>query len=669
MVAQASNCRLAGFGIRRAARAGVADGLYANGRHQYEVIIDVVKEVIDAKGEWAQAPLTDEERASVTVVEWSESLDQPLTQGWHCDETKNEFTLGLWRGKSPEAEQSIELAEADNSLVESIKRYLRCDTDAPIGPVVLMARIMIGGGWHATNGFRKTAGFEPSITLSSVRPIELSETDLEMHMDLWAYYSEDRETHVHVFYWTPPAGMWIVENQGFDNPLVSPGQGKDFRSVISYTIPMTGEGSRKIGTFVNKNSPDIPLDLDEIHVGLSGGAPSPSVRFDQRPTIMRLVRLTSSLKSENQNTKSLWQLLDNYGNEHRYSVWASDGMGLPGVPTVGISGGIFRPLKIVRFLIMLTGGGIVTDDLYANGRHQCKVIVEIEVEQVMPDGSSVPARLSDAERNSVTVTRYSSNVHEPLPPGWSCDQQKNIYDTGRWTTGIDELVPDQYINAMAGRSQRQREVVERYMRVEPNVAIEEQRFMASVTINGVTYTTNSRAGDVSFDTYVTIHPVRPYQLRAQDLTEYVDVHAYNDEYYDMDVYYWTPPGGLHFIVNKGFDTPLSIRREGNNFQTTFFNRRGAGFYRKGGVVVNKDVASPVVSLDDIFLAGSSNREKIVRFNQRPTIMRAVRAHVTMFSDGSADSNSKWRLWDNYGCEHVFGLEQQDDADRIKLVDG
>lgn len=154
-------------------------------------------------------------------------------------------------------------------------------------------------------------------------------------------------------------------------------------------------------------------------------------------------------------------------------------------------------------------------------------------------------------------------------PGWSCDQQKNIYDTGRWTTGIDELVPDQYINAMAGRSQRQREVVERYMRVEPNVAIEEQRFMASVTINGVTYTTNSRAGDVSFDTYVTIHPVRPYQLRAQDLTEYVDVHAYNDEYYDMDVYYWTPPGGLHFIVNKGFDTPLSIRREGNNFQTTF----------------------------------------------------------------------------------------------------
>ena len=81
MVAHSSNIRLSGLSIGFAGRTEAANGLYANGRHQCEVVIEVVKETRGPDGEWIATPLTDEERASVTVVEWSEHDTQTLTQG------------------------------------------------------------------------------------------------------------------------------------------------------------------------------------------------------------------------------------------------------------------------------------------------------------------------------------------------------------------------------------------------------------------------------------------------------------------------------------------------------------------------------------------------------------------------------------------------------------
>ncbi|NCE90195.1 hypothetical protein [Pseudomonas sp. L13] len=673
MVAHTSNCRLAGFGIRRAAWSGVADGLYANGRHQYEVIIDVVKEVIDAKGEWVQAPLTDEERASVTVVEWSENYTSTLMHGWHCDEQRNEFTLGLWRGKAPEHEQRIEQAKpCGHSPGESTKRYLRCDPDVPIGSAVFMARVMIEGVVYTTWDCAKTQSVDSSITLHPVRPIELDAAELENHIDLFACtLGHPYFTSVHVYYWMLPQGLSIVKNLGFDEVLGLPGEGENFQSVLTWHSPMDSSKPSRVGTFINKDYLDASLNLDEIHHGLPAPSPNLPVRFNERPTLMRAIRLISTLPAENRDMESVWRLLDNYGNEHTFSVMrVNNPIGLPEIPFFVLKGKeIPRKLKITHFKIMLASGEVVTSDLYANGRHQCKVVIEIIVELILPDGSSMPVRLSDTERKSVTVTRYSPNSNEPLPSGWNCDQQKNIYDTGRWNTRIDNTISDQYKQVEVGHAQRRIEVIERYLRFDPNIPIEEHRFMASVNINGVIYTTNSREGDVPFDSFVTIRPVMPYRLYVRDLTEYIDDGAYHDEYYDMDVYYWAPPDGLRFLVNRGFDAPLVIRNEGLNFQTSYFYRRSTGYYRKGGVVMNKDVVDPVVSLDDIFVGAVSGSEKIVRFSRRSTIMRAVRAYVSMPFDKSADSESKWRLWDNFGCEHVFRLEQHHDGDRLKLVDG
>lgn len=95
MVTQASKCRLSKFSISRPANTQAANGLYANGRHQCEVLIDVVKEISGVGDEWVRVRLTDEERASVTVVECSEHGNQTLTPGWSCDVEKINSRLGF----------------------------------------------------------------------------------------------------------------------------------------------------------------------------------------------------------------------------------------------------------------------------------------------------------------------------------------------------------------------------------------------------------------------------------------------------------------------------------------------------------------------------------------------------------------------------------------------
>lgn len=671
MVAQPSKCRLSRFSISRPANTEAANGLYANGRHQCEVLIDVIKEVSGAGDEWVRVRLTDEERASVTLVEWSEHGNQTLAPGWSCDVEKNQFTLGLWRDKSQQQEPINDLVErVERSSEAPIKRYLRCDPGAPIGPAVFMACVTIESCIYTTYSFRDEAALESFVTLSPVRPMSWDADDMDLYVDYLAYASAPPyRTSVDVYYWTPPGGLWVVKSMGFDSPLSLPGEGKDFQSVLSWHSPLDNTSSSRVGTFINKDELDSTLHLHEIDAGLPAPSPNPLIPFNKRPTVLRAIRLKSELVPASRDTKSFWRVLDNYGNEQKFLVKQIDSMNLPGVPFFKLTGEIVRTLRVTHFKIMLPGGGTFTDELYANSRHQCKVVVEVAIEQRQTDGYWLPVRLSEAERNGLTVTLYSPNVNEPLPEGWSCDKEKNIYDTGLWRTRIDEVRPDQKPEAVTGHAQRQVEIVDRYLRVDPSVPIDERRFMASIEISGVTYTTNYSDGDVAFDSYVVVRPVRLYQLRVENLTRYHDKDAYHDEYYDVDVYYWSPPAGLHFLVNKGLDAPLSVIKEGLNFQTSYFNKMGAGYYYKGGVVINKDIIGPVVVLDDIVLGAPHGNEKVIWFNMRPTIMRAVVARVTAPSPGSGDTESQWRLLDNYGCEHVFRLRKFWDGLELELVDG
>lgn len=173
---------------------------------------------------------------------------------------------------------------------------------------------------------------------------------------------------------------------------------------------------------------------------------------------------------------------------------------------------------------------------------------------------------------------------------------------------------------------------------------------------------------MGFDTYVNIRAVQPYKLLVGDLVGYADIHAYNDNMCDIDVYYWTPPNGVRFLVNRGLDRPMSTPAEGLNFRTSYYRNNNRRSIYKSGVVMNKDVVNPRVVVADIHTAIPNGSEKVVRFDQRQTIMRAVRFTGQYNSTLDGDSNSKWSLWDNYGCEHSFRLGQADSGNVIDLKD-
>lgn len=670
MVAHSSNIRLSGLSIRFAGRTEAANGLYANGRHQCEVVIDVVKETCGPDGEWIATPLTDEERASVTVVEWSEHDTQTLTQGWSCDDLRNEFALGLWRDESAQEHTEEDVEWVEHPEAESISRYLRCDPDAPIGPAMFMARVSIDGDVYTTHCSVHGVVFESSVTLSAVAPLELSAADLDLYMDLFAYTPGNfYRTSVHVYYWTPPKGLHFIKNMGFDDPLGIPGEGKDFQSTfIHQNIP--GPEFNKAGTFINKDDPDSLLYLDEIHEGLAAPSPNPLVRFNERPTIMRAIRLKSELVAEARDTKSTWRLLDNYGTEQRFFLAPAGGIELPGFPYLLLKDTLVPPrLRLAHFEITLPNGGVLTKELYANGRHQCKVVVEVSAEQMQSDGSWALVRLTDMQRSSVTIRPYSRNANEPLPSGWRSGAIKNIYDTGLWRPDMEAGVLENPIETKAERSNIQREVLERYMSFDPGYAIEPVAFMASIRVGEITYTTNYSVGDEQFNSRVTITPQRPYVVLARSMSEVVDARAFVEGKCDIDVYYWIPPAGLRILSNRGLDEALEVPGEGLNFQTTFYQGLDAFDFIKAGVVIGKDVLNPIVSVADIHSDYPNGHEKSVRFNYASTIMRAVRFRWKPIAIGAENNHSKWLVWDNYGCEHVFRFDRAEGGNVIRLSDG
>lgn len=670
MVANTSHCRLSGFGIKGCSSTGAATEVYANGRHQCEVIIHIVKEIINANGEWVHTPLTDEERASVTLVECSQNSNQALTQGWSCDEEKNQFTLGLWQVKSSQEDQRVNQVElADHTIGERIKRYLRCDPDTATGPVVLMARVAIDGRIYTTNSPDTGAGFESSISINSVRPIQLSESNIELYVDYSAYQAgPPYRTEVDVYYWTLPHGLWIKQNLGFETPLGSPGEGKDFQSVLAYQNPLDPDASNRVGTFLNKDDPESSLFLDEIYEGLPAPSPNPAVRFNERPTVMRAIRLRSNIAAENRDTKSVWKLLDNFGTEYNFLVKLMGGVELPGVPYFKLVGGAIMTVRLTTFEVVLGSEGPGARFLYANDRHQCKVRVEVTAERQNPDYSWSPMTLSDSERDSVTVTRYSPNLDEPLPLGWSCDREKNMFDTGLWQKGAISPTSEGNADPVKTKASPLNEVIERYMRVSATVPIEPQKFMASIHIGGKTFTTNPASGGV--DSSVTIDPIRPYQVRVADLIEFHDKHAQNDNTTDVDVYYYTMPSGLSIVSNRGLDNPLSVENEGVNFQTSFCERiLYHKFTRcKAGIVVSKDFEGAELRVNDIQHGYYSGGNPYVRFDMVKTFFRVVKLWGKKpITQGN--TSSIFRVWDNFGCEHKFFMVPKNHDLDVELKDG
>ena len=667
MVAHEHASRLLSFSIRRPNRTNRANGLYANGNHQCEVIIDIVKQLRAADGTWAVALLTDEERSSVAVVEWSEQHNEKLPRGWSCDTQKNRYDIGLWAKDSDNEYSKSTVTEfACHPQSESVIRYLRCDLDVAVGPVRFMARIVIDGKIYTTHFSQGGAAFESSVTLVPEQPFYLDVRDLEVYEDPGAYFASSSNAIVMaaVYYWQPPAGVCFVENRGIAEPINLPGDGAAFDSSLSRTVEGWVGLSYKAGTLTNKNEVGQTLEIGELHQGLGVPDEHALVRFNERPTIMRAIRVVSNrfVFPEHHERRS-WRLLDNFGTEHTFTL-EGDSQGNLYLRNASEVGSYY----LEHFEIMLPNGQTLTDALYSNGRHQCQVEVEVIMMQRRPDGSTVQAKLTDAQRNSLTLTRFSLNDHEPLPSGWSCDKGKNIYDLGLRSMGAEavrETATSKRQNAMGPP----KEVINRYLRVNAGTPHERVRFMAVIDVDGIRYTTNYDHDDISFISYVTIGFVPPYRLWVSELIQYEDHDAYQDYFCDVDVYYWTPRSGERFLVNQGLDSPLFLHQEGKSSTSSYCTGYIPDRTYKGGIVYGKDVANPKVVISDISKTHPDGDQKVVRFDRRSTIMRAVRYRDNQFWGVQLDHQSKWRLWDNYGCEQVYVIDYSDGGNFLGLKDG
>lgn len=662
MHSRIGDSRISHFKITLSGGRHFSNKLYANGRHQCEVLIEVAKEVLGEDNIWCSAALTPGERESVTIVNAVEGPEPTLSAGWHCDDEPGGYAMGLWEhtGLDPlEAEQE---GVFPPSGCEVVRRYLRVDSEASIGPATFLARIIVGSEYLTTDFPAGTSITKSLITVTPHKPFKLHANDFTRYVDYGAYVGDPEEggrVTVAVFYWVPPDGVEFVKNVSLANPVPIAFEGDHFKT--SYVNKSFGisRGSRA-GIVLNKDNAGARLymtDITKVNMGLP--EPNPEIQFNKYPTIVRVVSIFSALSIGSADTRSRWTLLDNYGNEHGFilDVAASGDVTLKAVETV----------RITRMRIVLPNGQSSTSELYANDRHQCKVQIEVLAERENSDGYWEPITLSKEERDSVTVTRYSANPREPLPPGWSCDRDKNIYDTGLWSRGAVIHSPEQNDGPAEMTAGVLNEVIDRYMRFNSTTAIESHRFMATIQLGGKIFSTNPSS--VGQDSSINILPIRPYVLKVADLVEYHDISAQSDSYTDVDVYYYSTPSGLKIVSSRGLDNPLLVQNEGDYFQTSFCQEINDSGFRwcKAGVVISKDVPGLQLRTQDVH-RGSNPLNPYVEFNKISTIFRAVKLW-SKSSITTGNTSSKWRVWDNYGCEHVFFMAPADSGRRIELRNG
>lgn len=652
---QSDNIRFPLFRVASADRKDYTDALYANGHHQCELVIEVSKEIKDKAGLWTHVPLTDQERASITLKSVSPGRKRGgLALGWICDEHRNKYDLGLWQRGGVDVLSSREEVGAVDARIEYVKRYLRLELEAPLTPQEFMATMVLDDGTYLVSFSSNTDGHTSKVQVVPQAPYTLAQDELVSVVDEEAchYDQGGRSVDVALYYWEGKNGLRFVDNYGLDTPMDIEDEGEFFQTQFGT------RGYFKGGVLLE--IPDVPLRLEMIHKNLGGDGrnKSPIVRtLDSY--VMCAARVASSMPTlPAQNMRSVWRLRDNFGSSHAFLLEvADDGWGL----SLKV---LEATITLQHFKIVFPDGGASSSALYSNGRHQCKVFIEVKKVQEMADGSWKEVSLTDAERDSASVTLYSGNPDQPLPLGWHCDRYKNMYDSGLWVRSEEHREPHK-VNVRAPLSPFV-EAIDRYMRVEASVPIEAIRFMARIVVGENVYTTFTYTGDE----YVTIAPTRPYSIKAAELRREADVNAQSDHYCDCDVWYWMPPSGLRFMSSSGLDRPVAMNNEGDYFQTAWALREGSGgrSYRKAGVVISKDIPGLRLRVKDVHqnISGDGTNP-FIEFNKHNTIMRAVRM-LTGAAFNSGNSNSPWRIFDNYGCEHVYRLEVERSGLELSLKD-
>ncbi|MBV4478479.1 hypothetical protein [Pseudomonas khavaziana] len=321
-----------------------------------------------------------------------------------------------------------------------------------------------------------------------------------------------------------------------------------------------------------------------------------------------------------------------------------------------------RNVRLEEFAIESDLGGVYTSELYANGRHQCKLYIRLikKLENALGGWDVVP--LTSAEKASATVQLFSPNPAIGLPAGWSCDVEKNQFDCGLWPqSGQTEAeVQEIAINPPSGAPL---ELLERYVRVAQNAITDTKRFMASIVIDGKVYTTYYNDDNVLSNSFVDITPVKPYVLRVAQLQRFIDIVdlSHVEEKLRAQICYWQPPASLYFVESLGLTAPLDVPDEGASFQTAFVFWAG-----RGGVARDKNVLGTPLFLSDVKRIIAPGKDTEIEFNLQPTAMRAVVLFTDYFDH--RESAGTWRVVDNFGCEHSYRMVFGTFGDPVKLTD-
>lgn len=649
--------RLTHFRITCADGTAVTNELYANGRHQCKLIVEVLKEGRSKSGVWSRVALTAQERASVKIV--ASNFDQVLPVGWACDNRKNSYDLGLRKLDALlEVVPEQQTPAAIDSNIEHVKRFMRFERVDTIEPVNFVAEISLGGQAYTTNISTSDRIFDSSVCIQPMLAPRLEVADLQWGLDGEAY--EAGGAHVKVYYWTPPAGFSFFENKGLDKPLELVHEGDS--SQTSYVVKLSNGLWGRSCTLINKDSINAPVYMNDIYKGFNLPEPNPKVRFNKYRTIMRALDVRGGMPSlVNKDSGSVWRLLDNFGSEHGFKITSGAGYELTLVD-------LPRAVRVRDFKIKLVGDEVYTNELYANGLQQCKVFIYLRLEEEYEKDKWRQIALTNAQRASVTVASYSANPNEALAAGWRCDTQKNIYDSGLWRSGVDEQeVVEVPVQTVAG-SGPFTEVIERYMRFDRNIApTQVQRFMARVVVGGQVYTTNSNGVDNSS---VSIFPTIPYLLRVQDLEAIHDGSAQHDSSTDVDVAYYRIRGGLRIVSHTGLEKPMNVILEGDHFQTSFLQAINKDGYKycKAGIVVRKDAPGAELRVNDIH-KGVNGSNPPVRYNLGSTMFCTVKMWFKVYLGVAGDNKCRWHLRDNYGCEHVFFIVKEESGLKSGLRQG
>lgn len=327
-------------------------------------------------------------------------------------------------------------------------------------------------------------------------------------------------------------------------------------------------------------------------------------------------------------------------------------------------------VRLAEFNVQAIQGQVSSNELYANSRHQCEVYIRVAKEVEDESGFMRIMPLTAAEKASITLVEYSTNVGATLPVGWMCDTVKNEYDCGLRKNFRDGVLVDASSSVnepIQHAAVAPVEMLKRYLRLSDAQPIQSRRFMARITVAGKIYTTNFSDGDSSFNSYVEIFPQAPYRLKVGDLSMYRDVFSYQDNKIPLSihVYYWHPPAGLFMRESLGLTSPLNVENEGTNFHTAFYGFLG---YFRGGVPIGKNTAEASLQISEVQRNLYFDKNPSIEFALLPTVMRAVVIEwLELFKFG--DGQGYWRLIDNHGCLHSFRMVRGDNSTLpLKLTD-